>query len=289
MSGKLNGVAALIRKEYPSALYIHCSAHNLNLSVSYASNIQGIRNTMGTVEACYNFLNTPKRQHFFNIHLAELKKKESASKKEKLKRLCPTRWVECYNSIETFSEFFPAIIYCLEEMITWKDIDTSSKANQLLLALQSSEFNVALGILNYIFQYTQSLCKNLQNKNIDLVEAVEHINLVKNQLSLIRANATTNFNKLFVEINKKLNDFELSIEMPRIAKRQKNRANIPTKDPEEYFRITLFLPFLDFFVQQLNYRFVNHRNIICGFQMLLKSSAFDEEKLRELVEFYANC
>jgi hypothetical protein len=36
MSGKLNCVAALIKKEYPSALYIHCSAHNLNLSVSYA-------------------------------------------------------------------------------------------------------------------------------------------------------------------------------------------------------------------------------------------------------------
>lgn len=151
--------------------------------------------------------------------------------------------------------------------------------------MQSSEFNVALGILNYIFQYTQSLCKYLQNKNIDLVGVVGHINLVKKQLSFIRVNATTEFNKLFVEINKRLNDFELSIEMPRIAKRQKNRTNIPTKNPEEYFRITLFL---DLFVQQLNDRFVNHQNIICGFQMLLKSSAFDEEKLRELVEFYAN-
>ncbi|KAL4097961.1 hypothetical protein QTP88_022642 [Uroleucon formosanum] len=288
MSGKLNGVAALIRKEYPSALYIHCSAHNLNLSVSYACNIQGIRNTMGTVEACYNFLNTPKRQNFFNIHLAELKKKETSSNKQKLKRLCPTRWVERYNSIETFNEFFPAIIYCLEEMITWKDIDTSSKANQLLLALQSSEFNVALSVLNHIFQYTQSLCKYLQSKNIDLVVAVNHINLVKNQLSCIRENATTEFNKLFIDINKRLNDFELTIEMPRLAKRQKNRDNIPTKDPEEYFRITLFLPFLDSFVQQLNDRFVNHQNIISGFQMFVKSSEFDEEKLRELVEFYAN-
>jgi len=50
----------------------------------------------------------------------------------------------------------------------------------------------------------------------------------------------------------------------------------------------LFLPFLDLFAQQLNDRFVNYQNIICGFQMLLKSSAFDEEKFRELVEFYAN-
>lgn len=85
MSGKLNGVAALIRKEYPSALYIHCSAHNLNLSVSYACNIQGIRNTMGTVEACYNILNTPKQQHFFNIHLVELKKKNLLLKRKNFK------------------------------------------------------------------------------------------------------------------------------------------------------------------------------------------------------------
>jgi len=76
--------------------------------------------------------------------------------------------------------------------------------------------------------------------------------------------------------------------MPRLAKRQKYRDNIPTKDPEEYFKITLFLPLLDSFVQQLNDRFVNHQNIISGFQMLVKSSEFDEETLRELVEFYAN-
>lgn len=82
------------------------------------------------------------------------------------------------------------------------------------------------------------------------MEAVEHINLVKNQLSFISINATTEFNKQFVELNKRLNDFELFIQMPRIAKRQKNRANIPTKNPEAYFRITLFPPFHDLFVQQ---------------------------------------
>lgn len=87
--------------------------------------------------------------------------------------------------------------------------------------MQSSEFNVALGILNNIFQYTQSLCKYLQNKNIDLVEAVGHINLLKNQLSFIRVNATTEFNKLFTEIDKRFKDFELTIEMPRLAKHQK--------------------------------------------------------------------
>jgi len=47
--------------------------------------------------------------------------------------------IERYNSIETFFEFFPAILNCLEEIIMWNDGDTSSKANQLLLAIQTSE------------------------------------------------------------------------------------------------------------------------------------------------------
>jgi hypothetical protein len=91
MSGRFNGVAALIRNDHPSALYVHCSAHNLNLSVSSACNIQGIRNSMNTIETCYNFFNTPKRQQFFSTHLEKLKQNESSSQKQKLKRLCPTR------------------------------------------------------------------------------------------------------------------------------------------------------------------------------------------------------
>ncbi|XP_060855245.1 zinc finger MYM-type protein 1-like [Metopolophium dirhodum] len=286
MSGRFNGVAALIRNDHPSALYVHCSAHNLNLSVSSACNIQGIRNTMNTIETCYNFFNTPKRQQFFSTHLDKLKQNESSSQKQKLKRLCPARWIERYNSIETFYEFFPAILNCLEEIIMWNDSDTSSKANQLLLALQASEFNVALTILNYIFQYTHSLCKYLQTTNIDLVDAIEHISLVKKQLMSIRENVSLEFNKLYNDLNERLNDFEIKIEIPRLAKRQKHRINISTNDPEEYFKIALFIPFLDSYIQQLNDRFINHKNIISGFQMLMNSSTFNEERLKEHVEFY---
>lgn len=147
-----------------------------------------------------------------------------------MKRLCPTRWIERYNSIETFYEFFPAILNCLEEIILWNDSDTSSKANHLLLAIQASEFNVALTILNYIFQYTYSLCKYLQTKNIDLSEAMEHISLVKKQLMSIKENVTLEFNKQYNDLNIRLNDFEITIKIPRLAKRQKHRMNIPAKD-----------------------------------------------------------
>jgi hypothetical protein len=170
----------------------------------------------------------------------------------------------------------------------WNNSDTSSKANQLLLALQASEFNVALTILNNVFQYTNSLCKYLQTTNINLVDAVEYISLVKKQLMSISENISLEFNKLYNDLNERLNDFEIKIEIPRLAKRQKRRINISTNDPEEYFKIALFIPFLDSYIQQLNDRFINHKNIISGFQMLMNSSTFNEERLKELVEFYSS-
>lgn len=65
--------------------------------------------------------------------------------------------MEYYNSIEKFYEYFPAIIYGLEEIITWKDNVTSNIANQLLLTVQAFEFNVSLTILTYNFQYSFTL------------------------------------------------------------------------------------------------------------------------------------
>ncbi|XP_022170921.1 zinc finger MYM-type protein 1-like [Myzus persicae] len=44
MSGEFNGVQAIIRKTHPLALYVHCSAHVLNLAVSNSCKVQEIRN-----------------------------------------------------------------------------------------------------------------------------------------------------------------------------------------------------------------------------------------------------
>jgi len=65
MSGRFNGVQSCIKKEYKTAIYIHCSAHSLNLAITYACGVQCIRNTMGTIEKVFVFLNTPKRSCIF--------------------------------------------------------------------------------------------------------------------------------------------------------------------------------------------------------------------------------
>lgn len=46
----------------------------------------------------------------------------------------------------------------------------------------------------------------------------------------------------------------------------KNRANLCIDDitPEKYYRITIAIPFIDSFLQQLNERLLKHKNILKG-------------------------
>lgn len=58
MSGKYNGVQAILREKYSKAIYVHCTAHTLNLAITNASNIHPIRNCLGIIEKLYDFFNT---------------------------------------------------------------------------------------------------------------------------------------------------------------------------------------------------------------------------------------
>ena len=56
MTGKENGVQAIIRKKYPITCYFHCASHKLNLVVNDQNSIPEIRNTIGTVKEIIKFL-----------------------------------------------------------------------------------------------------------------------------------------------------------------------------------------------------------------------------------------
>ena len=46
-----------------------------------------------------------------------------------------------------------------------------------------------------------------------------------------------------------------SLEVPRCCGRQAQRSNIPAETPKEYFRLAIYIPYLDSLIQQFNMRF----------------------------------
>ena len=110
MSGKINGAAALISKEYPLALYLHCASHCLNLVVVKSLDETNVRNMMGVVNKVWIFFSAhPKRQRKLE---EAIETTQPESKIKKLKDLCRTRWVQRIDALDRFQLLHPSIVQC---------------------------------------------------------------------------------------------------------------------------------------------------------------------------------
>jgi len=159
----------IINDQFPKALYIHCSAHSLNLAVSSSSNIRPIRNYLGIVEKLHVFFNTPKRN---NVLQNEIEKADHSPNITTLKRLCATRWVQRYDALNDFCELYPYVVHSLSYITSeWKDI-SGTDASMLLKSIQDSELIVSLHVtkvkykmklkMKYTPMYINDKCINLK-------------------------------------------------------------------------------------------------------------------------------
>lgn len=288
MSGNFKGVQSIIRKTHPAAIYVHCSAHSLNLALAHSSNIHHIRNCIGTIKAVGNFIKiSATRTELLKIKIKEFLPQ---TKWTKLTSMCETRWVENHDGMLRFSEIFKPIVITLEELQLFTDIETSSKALQLYKCITTSEFIISLTTATTLFSITLPLCKTLQSIKCDLNEAVEHVETVLYEVKDMRKNINVHFKEIFSKSEKlfiSVNDEE-KIKIPRIVSRQKNRANIDSEIPEDYFRLSIAIPFYDDFISQLEERFSKHKTILSSLYLLIPKMCMKTSILEPDFSLYSN-
>ncbi|KAF0765422.1 52 kDa repressor of the inhibitor of the protein kinase-like, partial [Aphis craccivora] len=269
MSGNFKGVQSVIREKHPAALYVHCSAHSLNLALAHSSNIHYIRNCIGTIKSVGNFIKVSARR----TELLKNKIKEFIPEKKwtKLTSMCETRWVENHDGMIRFLDIYKPIVDTLDELQLFHDIETSSKALNLYRSITTSEFVISLVTANTLFSLTLPLCKSLQSVTCDLCEAVTFVETVLNEVEDMRININQTFKEIFEKATNmlKLIDGEDQIKMPRLVGRQKNRNNVNVNSTEEYFRIAIVIPFYDDFIQQLKDRFSKHKTVLSSLYLLI--------------------
>lgn len=149
------GAVSEIQKTLKAAIKSPCYNHSLNLSISRSSNIQDIRNAVGTIKETVAFFNASSKRN--NV----LKFVNS----EQLTSLCETRWVERHESVLKFKLCFENIIHALELISHWKDNDSSTKAQLLINSMLKTNFIISLHTLSYFLSLTVNISKILQKKN----------------------------------------------------------------------------------------------------------------------------
>ena len=114
-SGK-EGVQAKIKEINPLALFTHCYAHCLNLSIAASCKLSEVRNLIGLINEAYLFLiNSPKRQQLFELTLKEYLPENSHGK---LPGLCKTRWVKRHTCLDLFLEMYELLVTFLDAVIS---------------------------------------------------------------------------------------------------------------------------------------------------------------------------
>ncbi|XP_060869648.1 52 kDa repressor of the inhibitor of the protein kinase-like [Metopolophium dirhodum] len=265
MSGNFKGVQSVIREKHPAALYVHCSAHSLNLALAHSSNINYIRNCIGTIKSVGNFIKVSARR----TELLKNKIKEFIPEKKwtKLTSMCETRWVENHDGMIRFLDIYKPIVDTLDELQLFHDIETSSKALNLYRSITTSEFVISLVTANTLFSLTLPLCKSLQSVTCDLSEAVTFVETVLNEVEDMRININQTFKEIFEKATNmlKLIDGEDQIKMPRLIGRQKNRNNV---------NVNSAIPFYDDFIQQLKDRFSKHKTVLSSLYLLIPKMCY---------------
>jgi hypothetical protein len=75
---------------------------------------------------------------------------------------------------------------------------------------------------------------------------------------------------------------DTELKSPRVTSRQRNRANVPAGSPEQYYKTTVFIPFLDHVTTDLRERFSEHNRAIFCLSCLIPQS-IDKYKFADLL------
>jgi len=245
MSGRENGVQAIIQRVYPNAIYIHCQSHCLNLSIRSSSDIREVQAVHTTIaDVCNYFAHSSARTSELADCVEEKKNSgEVTTAKTRPKAYCPTRFVEGAETVFTFVELYPAL----------REFFERRREINLVNSMSDATFIVTVHLLKAVLGETRGLSVQLQAKAIDLVKATNEIERVIERLSQWRVDEEdSKFTDAFAAAQQMYGD---DVPKPRVTKRQCHRNNVPADSAFEFFKRSIWYPLLDQTVADLKKRF----------------------------------
>lgn len=240
MAGKVGGVAKLLKEKFHKALYFHCASHRLNLVINDLNAVQLIRNTIYTIKDIIRFFRESclRRRYAPNLPM-----------------LCETRWSQKYKSIAVFKEHFEKIVEGLERLTEEGNDLTRKSAFQLHCAATKPSFLVCLVLIAEYSALIQPIANILQSKSLDLLQCMEHIKRILAVVADHRQKADDKFTNLFSTAEQMAHNIGVDLQLPRFVKRQNRLSDHPITTPAEYWKVSLFIPYLDSLKTSLEQRF----------------------------------
>ncbi|CAL9706252.1 unnamed protein product [Knipowitschia caucasica] len=237
MAGKFSGAQAMLKKEQPLALYVHCGAHCVNLVTQSACSASSlVRDALQWVHEIGTLSNQSGK---FKGLLTGQKIAESNARS--VKPLCPTRWTVRGQAVDTVLQQYEAVVSSLEEMASFNS-DTGTRANGLLERFLKGQTVLGLVVASEVLGELECLNRSLQKRSETVAGMKAAVGYVRSALQKKRSE------EKFAQLFKKAVDLIVSvglqpIEIPHLRKPSKRFSDgtpYRPSSPEEYFRIEYF-------------------------------------------------
>ena len=231
----------------------------------------------------------PKRQQALEKAISDT---QLQSTKNRLHRLCRTRWVQRLGALETSQALMSSVVACLDIICTagpshWST-DALTDARGLLLSITAAYFICALVITNKYVGYLRALTCSLQTEAQDVVEAVSEIDVVVSALQDVRNNIDKPHDEWYHEVEELCSALGAAPSLPRRYGRQEHRNNLPADDPSTYYRRCISVPMVDHLLSELLTRFSpHHRTATLGLSLV--PSALVSASRRRKVQYHQAC
>ncbi|XP_057803229.1 uncharacterized protein LOC131018527 [Salvia miltiorrhiza] len=201
MKGEINGLKTLIMQDTPSAYYVHCFAHQLQLTLVVVAKknndcvwlfdtLATLLNVIGVSCKRREMLREFQAQKIAQaLEVGELDTGSGLNQELGLKRPGETRWGSHYKTLVNVMNLFSTIVKVLV-MIgeNGSNSDDKVKAQGILYPLESFDFIFMAQLMSTILGYTNDLCLALQRKDQDIVGAMRLVTLTKVVLQKMREN-----------------------------------------------------------------------------------------------------
>lgn len=252
MAGHVSGLQTLVKNKYPSATFIHCCSHRLNLVLSKSTNF---------VAECKRFFITLSGIPSFFSHSTVRTTALKNFMEKKLPRVVPTRWNFSSRLVNTVKEYRRPLIMFFSSIEdepgdwTGEEVNTASGFVCFLL-----KFDTRFLLLSFskIFAISDVLFDIMQKKCLDISYCMNKVNEFYDTLQKIR---DEDFDLVWTEAT---SNSEYEDKEPR-HKRQRN------EDRSKWQRI--FNEILDTVMSQIKFRFESQKDL--KFVSLLDSNNFD--------------
>ncbi|KAL6648571.1 hypothetical protein ACP70R_012795 [Stipagrostis hirtigluma subsp. patula] len=303
MKGHANGLKKLIMDECPSAYYVHCFAHQLQLTlvavakenpdcVWFFEQLRFLLSIIGNSCKKTQMLRVAQAQRILeDLDLGEIETGKGLNQEMGLSRPGDTRWGSHYKTIMHVISLYPSLRKVL--IMVGKDSSQGTEcanAQTILTTFESFEFVFMAHLMQTIFGFTTDLSHALQKRDQDIVNAIDLIFLTKLQLQQLREDVG------WEDFLKEVESFcvKHSIKIPDMDSFYKpvgrdRRFFIKIKNLHR-FHVDMFLGVIDRQIRELNERFdeVNTNLLLCmtAFNPVDSFAAFDKAKLVKLAQYY---